>query len=91
MFAAPIGTTTWSTVIPYSHGNAADWQLAGHSGTAYLLRQYPTAHNHPHGQALYRSTDGTHWTPVTTAWPCGKRPIDTIAVSLDRSLSVTCG
>jgi hypothetical protein len=85
VFAARIGTTSWNKVIPYSVGGAGPWSLAGQSGVAYVLKQFPSER-----QALYRSTDGTNWTRVTTPWPCGNKAIDTIAVKFDGSLSVTC-
>jgi hypothetical protein len=84
VFAAPVGTTKWKTVIPNSQGHSGGWQLAGNSGAAYVLEDSPA------GQALYRSTDGTHWTRVTTTWPCGNKAIDTIHVDLAGSLLVTC-
>ncbi len=85
VFAARIGTTAWKQVIPYSAEGGGDWQLAGKSGVGYVLKQFQSGR-----QALYRSTDGTHWTRVTTRSPCGKHAIDTIAVNFDGSLAVTC-
>jgi hypothetical protein len=90
VFAAPIGTTQWKNVIPYSPGGTLPWDLAGGSGVAYVLEQFASQPLTPDGQALYRSTDGTHWARVTTSWPCGKKGIDTINVDLAGLLSATC-
>jgi hypothetical protein len=90
VFAAPIGTTSWTKVIPYSKGNTLPWELAAGGGVGYVLEQFPSKMITPQSQALLRSTDGTHWTKVTTTSPCGTKAIDTIAVGVGGSLTATC-
>lgn len=90
VFAAPTGTKSWTKVIPYSKGNSLPWELAAGGRVGYVLEQFPSEMITPQSQALYRSTDGTHWTKVTTTSPCGKKAIGTIKVDLGGSLSATC-
>ena len=83
VFAAPLGTTNWTNVIPYAKAGGGDWQLAGSSRVAYLLEQ-------DSNQVLYRSTDGRHWTRVVGNGPCGNKQIDTMKVDFSGTLTATC-
>jgi photosystem II stability/assembly factor-like uncharacterized protein len=90
VLAARAGSRNWKLVIPYSAGGAGGWELAGAGGVAYVLEQFSTHQFRPLGQALYRTSDGTHWTRYTGAWPCGKKGIDRMSVDLAGTLRATC-
>ena len=90
VFSARLGSSDFTQVVPWST-NPSFWQLASGGGLGYLLEVLWTAPGTSSPNAIYRSTDGVHWTKLTGAVPCGKRDIRAIKVDSQGKLTATCG